>query len=132
VTEATDGRARLTFAAPAIAVADVAAAAGWFEARLGFRAAGTSGTPPVWASLRRDGVEIMLTRAAAAPPSGGLAAYVYVDDADALHAELTALGAELTGPPVDRAWGCREVEARLPDGRSIVFGADLSGASDSH
>jgi catechol 2,3-dioxygenase-like lactoylglutathione lyase family enzyme len=134
VTEAALRRGRLTFAAPVIAVADVAASVGWFEARLGFRAAGTSGTPPVLASLRRDGVEVMLTRAAAPPAPGGLAAYLYVDDADAdaLHAELTALGAELTGPPVDRAWGCREVEARLPDGRSIVFGADLSGASDSH
>jgi len=123
-----DGKAaKLVAAAPAIAVADVAAAAAWFEARLGFREAGRFGEPPVWASLQRDGVEIMLTRGAPPPVPGALAAYVYVDDADALHAELTGRGAKLAGPPVDRAYQCREVEARMPDGRSIVFGADLSG-----
>jgi hypothetical protein len=50
------------------------------------------------------------------PYPGALAANVYVDDADALHSELAARGAELTGPPVDRAYQCREVEAWLPDG----------------
>jgi catechol 2,3-dioxygenase-like lactoylglutathione lyase family enzyme len=122
-----DGRrVRLTLAAPAIAVADVAEAAAWFEARLGFREAGRFGEPPVWASIQRDGVEIMLTRGSAPAVAGALAAYVYVDDADSLHAELAERGAELAGPPVDRAYRCREVEARMPDGRLIVFGADLS------
>jgi uncharacterized glyoxalase superfamily protein PhnB len=100
------------------------------EFRLGFRAAGTFGEPPVWASLQRDGVEIMLTRSPAGTPppaAGALAAYVYVDDADALYAELAGRGAELAGPPVDRAYQCREVEVRMPDGQTIVFGADLSG-----
>jgi uncharacterized glyoxalase superfamily protein PhnB len=127
-------RAELRFAAPVIAVAEVEAAIGWFEARLGFREMGRFGTPPVWASLQRDKVEIMLTRAAApvtvtsdCHSAGALAAYIYVDDADALHAELAARGAELTGPPVDRFYQCREVEARMPGGRLIVFGADLSG-----
>jgi catechol 2,3-dioxygenase-like lactoylglutathione lyase family enzyme len=121
--------ARLTFAAPVIAVADVAAAIGWFETRLGFRETGRFGEPPVWASVQRDEVEIMLTRSpegAPPPVAGMLAAYVRIDDADALYAELAGRGAELTGPPVDRAYQCREVEARLPDGRLIVFGADLS------
>src|SRR3954467_5485957 len=118
--------AKLIVAAPAIAVAEVAEAAAWFEARLGFRAQGTFGEPPVWASLQRDGVEIMLTLGTAPSVAGTLAAYVYVDDADALYAELTGRGADLAGPPVDRAYRCREVEARMPDGRSIVFGADLS------
>jgi uncharacterized glyoxalase superfamily protein PhnB len=130
-----DGKsARFILAAPVIAVAEVEVAIGWFEARLGFGEMARFGAPPVWASLQRDKVEIMLTRAAApvtvtsdCHSPGALAAYVYVDDADALHAELARRGAELTGPPVDRAYGCREVEARLPDGRSIVFGADLSG-----
>ena len=125
-TEAAHRRARPTFAAPAIAVADVAEVAAWFEARLGFREAGRFGEPPVWASLQRDGVEIMLTSGSAPAAAGALAAYVYVDDADALHAELAGRGAELPGPPVDRAYQCREVEARMPDGRSILFGADLS------
>jgi catechol 2,3-dioxygenase-like lactoylglutathione lyase family enzyme len=124
--EADGRRARLRLAAPAIAVADVAESAAWFEARLGFREAGRFGEPPVWASLQRDGVEIMLTRGAPPSSPGTLAAYVYVDDADSLHAELAERGAELAGPPVDRAYRCREVEARMPDGRSIVFGADLS------
>ncbi|MEA3038728.1 MAG: hypothetical protein QOE79_1241 [Sphingomonadales bacterium] len=129
MTERTGMGAHLIVAAPVIAVADVEAAIGWFEARLGFRAAGRFGEPPVWGSLQRGGVEIMLIRSpAGAPPSvpGALAAYVYVDDADSLHAELAERGAELGGPPVDRAYRCREVEARMPDGRSIVFGADLS------
>lgn len=49
------------------------------------------------------------------------------EDADSLHAELAARGADLAGPPKDMPYGCREFEVRLLDGRVLAFGEDLAG-----
>jgi uncharacterized glyoxalase superfamily protein PhnB len=50
--------------APAFLVADVNATARWYEEELGFETAGIfpPNPPASWASLERDGVEIMLQR----------------------------------------------------------------------
>ncbi|TFI58701.1 hypothetical protein E2493_08695 [Sphingomonas parva] len=112
-------------AAPVLSVADVAAMADHFVERLGFAKSGEAGSPPSWASLQRDGVEIMLIAGDDRPPPADWAAYLWVRDADALHAELAARGADLLGPPQDMVYRCRQFEARLPDGRRIAFGANL-------
>lgn len=48
--------------------------------------------------------------------------YVYVRDADALHAELSAKGANVQGEPVSRPWGLREFQVLDPEGNRIGFG----------
>lgn len=53
-----------------------------------------------------------------------LDAYVFVDDADALHAEYAARGAVFTRPLGDTPWGMREFVLRDIDGRLLAFGAD--------
>jgi len=127
-TEAPKAEPALLFAAPVFCVADMAGAMAYMTARLGFRVQGTAGDPPAWASLRRDRIEIMLVCGDHPAPPQDWAAYLYVRDADALHAELKARGADIVGQPKDMPYHCREFEVRLPDGRRLAFGADLTSA----
>ncbi len=48
--------------------------------------------------------------------------YVYVRDADKLHAELVAKGALVQAEPVSRPWGLREFPVLDPEGNRIMFG----------
>jgi uncharacterized glyoxalase superfamily protein PhnB len=115
-------------AAPVFCVTDMAGTMAYMSECLGFRVQGIFGDPPAWASLRRDGIEIMLSAGDHPAPVRSWAAYLYIRDADALYRELSERGADLVGPPQDMPYGCREFEARLPDGRRLAFGADLTGA----
>ncbi len=97
----------------------------YFVERLGFHVQGSAGQPPTWASLMRDRVEFMLVCGPSFPsPPQDWAAYVFLSkaDIDLLHAEFAGRGADLLGPPVDKSYGSREFEVRLPDGRLIAFG----------
>jgi hypothetical protein len=90
--------------------------------RLGFAVQGTAGDPPSWASLCRDGVEVMLACGNYPAPAQDWAAYIYVEDPDDLYAEFSERGADMLGPPTDKPYGLREFDVRLPDGRRIAFG----------
>ncbi len=48
--------------------------------------------------------------------------YVYVRDADALHAELRASGANVVGEPVSMPWGLRQFHVLDLAGNQITFG----------
>ena len=48
--------------------------------------------------------------------------YVYVQNADELHVELVAKGANVQGEPVSRPWGLREFPVLDPEGNRITFG----------
>lgn len=97
----------------------------YFEERLGFRIEGTAGELPSWASLQRDGVEIMLACGHYPQPASDWAIYTYVDDVDALYAEYQDRGADIVSEPVDKGHGSREFEVRLPDGRLMAFGSAI-------
>jgi uncharacterized glyoxalase superfamily protein PhnB len=45
-----------------------------------------------------------------------------VDDADALHAELTSRGANVLGEPVSHPWGLRDFSVFDLEGNQITFG----------
>ena len=89
------------------------------------------GEPPCFVIVCRDAVQLMLSsNGNGARPNRMVDrhawdAYVYVRDADALHAELDARGADIVRSPTDRAYGCREFEVRDRDGHVICFGQDL-------
>jgi uncharacterized glyoxalase superfamily protein PhnB len=53
--------------------------------------------------------------------------YVYVQDADRLHAELTASGAKVVDAPVSRPWGLREFHVEDLEGNQITFGQPFEG-----
>lgn len=48
--------------------------------------------------------------------------YADVRDADALHAELVARGANVRGEPVSHPWGLRDFQVLDLEGNRITFG----------
>ena len=122
--------------APQFLVADVRRAAEHYRDRLGFEIDGYFLDPPVFAMVKRDGLRIQLGRVDGAHggsnrrwKSIAYDAYIWVDDVDALHAELQGRGADVLGPPQVRDYGMKELEVRDGDGYLICFGADAPRAS---
>lgn len=71
--------------------------------------------------MDRDAVRLLLI-ARTDLHTGIGSAYVYVADADALHTELRAKGANVQGEPVSQPWGLREFRAVDLEGNRITFG----------
>jgi uncharacterized glyoxalase superfamily protein PhnB len=102
----------------------------WYREVLGF-----SGDPvgppsdPVFAILRRDGVELMLQKVrggvgaprAACGAEGGWDVYLRIDDANAFREGMRAKSVAV-GPIEDREYGCREFSVADLDGHVIILG----------
>lgn len=54
--------------------------------------------------------------------------YIYVDDVDALYAELRRRGASVPEPPRTAPYGLREIVAEDLDGYRVAFGAPVKHA----
>jgi predicted enzyme related to lactoylglutathione lyase len=122
-------------AAPYFIVDDLPATADWYRDRLGFRYERLWGDPPDFTIVLRAGVAIMLGQVEGArmAPNGRAGrdegtwdAYIWVDDADALHAEYSAAGVTVVRPPFDQPYGCRDFEVVDPNGYRLCFGHDTS------
>lgn len=71
--------------------------------------------------MDRDKARILLI--ARTPQHKGIGScYLYVADADALHAELVGKGANVQGEPISRPWGLREFTVLDPEGNRLTFG----------
>ena len=125
---------QLLRSAPYFPVADLGQSADHYERVLGFRRDYVGGTPPVFAILSRDGLSIML-RLVAAPEQirpnekqgGTWDVFFWVRDADALHAELKANGADVAyGPMVQEAYRMKEFAVRDREGYVLGFGQSLA------
>jgi catechol 2,3-dioxygenase-like lactoylglutathione lyase family enzyme len=129
--------ARLESISPQFVVPDVAAAAAYYRERLGFEILGFFREPPVYSIVRRDAIEIHLARgdtgldAAARAPhrDESLGAYVWVDDLDALFAELPSRGARIVEPPTVREYHCYEMVVCDLYGFRLAFAMDVSERS---
>jgi uncharacterized glyoxalase superfamily protein PhnB len=122
--------------APVLLVADVVKAHDYYAEMLGFRSPRMWGDPPGFCIAKRDGCDVMLSQAEpgnGVHPNGDhegrIDAYFYVRDADALHAEFKAKGAEIILEPEDQVYGMRETMVRDIDGHVLCFGHDLTGAA---
>lgn len=114
-------------AMPVLDCTDMARSVAFWRDDLGFDAA-TWGEPPSFAILQRGTVAVALALAekGSAAVSRNWAAYVYVEDADALHAELGARGVVVPHPPTTQPYNCRDFVVDDPDGHIIAFGQVLS------
>lgn len=114
-------------AMPVLDCTDMGRSLDFYKEKLGFAAA-TWGEPPTFAILQRGMVTIALAHVEKdqAAVSRNWAVYVYVRDADALHAELAALGVALPDPPTTQPYNCRDFVVEDPDGHMISFGQVLS------
>ncbi len=73
------------------------------------------------AVMDRDEVRLLLI--GRTPRHTGIgSAYLYVRDADALHAELLRSGADVQGEPISQPWGLREFSAMDSEGNRLTFG----------
>lgn len=125
--------ARITDATPVLLVRDVVKAADYYAGKLGFTVERFWGEPPTFTIARRDGVFLMLNQVAASdqfrPNSaydGRFSVYVDVNDADAMHAEFSANGADIVCEPEDQPYMMREFQVRDLDGHLLGFGHDIS------
>ena len=114
-------------AAPTFLVDDVGATAAWYEKHLGFTASFLPQSPPyVYASLRRDAVEIMLLRLEGyrkpeiQRPSGHWEAYIRMAGVREFYASVrnhTPIRMELKR----QFYGDTEFEVMDPNGYVLVF-----------
>jgi len=125
---------QLVRSAPYFPVADVERAASHYERVLGFRREYAAGSPPEFAIVTRDGFSIMLRlvpnpeRISPNERQGGTwDVFFWVRDIRALHAELTASGADVVyGPILQPAYRMEELAVRDADGYVLGFGQPVS------
>ena len=125
--------------APYFPVTDVAATVTYYERIFGFRRDYIARDPAQFAICSRDGLAIMLRKVArpelirANEAQGGTwDAFFWVEDVDALYAEMVRRGATVAyGPIVQDSYHMREFALRDPDGHVLGFGQSLEtqGAS---
>ena len=124
---------RLLRSAPYFPVADVEKSATFYERVLGFEPEYLAGTPPQFAICSRDGLAIMLRKVATPElirhvekQGGTWDAFFWIDDAQALHSELAARGADVVyGPLLQEAYRMQEFAVRDHDGHVLGFGQAL-------
>jgi predicted enzyme related to lactoylglutathione lyase len=118
--------------APYFVVDDVVRTANYYRDKLGFRYERLWGEPPTFCMVKRNGVIIMLAQLERSggmrpnrtvdPEGGAWDAYVWIDDADALHAELTSKGVTIARGICDQHYGCRDFEVDDCNGYRLCFG----------
>ncbi|HYM62288.1 MAG TPA: VOC family protein [Thermoanaerobaculia bacterium] len=124
---------RLLRSAPYFPVADVASSAAHYEQTLGFKCDYMAGSPPEFAICSRDGLAIMLRKVSASElirpnewQGGTWDAFFWIDDAAALHAELSGRGATIVyGPMIQESYQMLEFAIRDRDGHVLGFGQAL-------
>lgn len=80
---------------------------------------------PVFTQITREGLSLFLTEHAGDCQVGG-AAYLVVDNVDALYEEIRERGIEVVEPPTDTSWGRREMTLKDPDGNTLRFSQYVS------
>jgi len=123
---------KITASAPVLLVRNVAASAKYFQEHVGFQRANLIGEPPTFCILEWGDFYLMLAQADGdkivpfwkiqdKTPN----AYFWVDDADALYAEMKAKGAKMDYGPCTQPYGIREFGIQDPDEHDISFGQVL-------
>ena len=135
MSEASSGRERWSIA-PYFLVHDVISTANFYRDIFGFHFDRFWGEPPSFCMVRRGGIVIMLAQVEASVAvrpnnlasreGGAWDAYVWVDDADALHAELVAKGAKIARALCTQPYGCRDFDVLDCNGYRLCFGHDVS------
>jgi predicted enzyme related to lactoylglutathione lyase len=111
------GRGQLRQVMPELPLDDVPAGVSYYRDVLGFSVNYQQHDLGV---MDRDEVRVLLV-ARTERHTGIGSACVYVADADALHAELSAKGALVQGEPVSHPWGLRVFDVLDPEGNRITF-----------
>jgi len=122
----------LTGVSPVLLVADLQRSVDYFTDQLGFECH-VFGEPPNFATAARDAAVILIAlsdQPERLVPHWQIVdkmwdAYIRVDDADAIYAEVQARGASIDYTIYDAPHGFREFGVQDPDGHDIAFGQQL-------
>jgi uncharacterized glyoxalase superfamily protein PhnB len=124
----TDAVPRLKGAVPILFVRDVAAAAEFYAAKLGFGIDFLHGEPPFYGAVSRGEACLHLRfvrdpnfATLAAREDSLILATIEVSDVAALFAEFEACGADLAQRLIRQDWGGTDFQVRDPDGNRISF-----------
>ena len=123
--------------APYFLVDDVVATANFYRDMLGFEYDRFWGESAAFCMVHRNGVVIMLSQLDATgvmrpnrmadPELSAWDAYIWIDDADALHAEYSSNGVTIARALCDQPYGCRDFDVEDCNGYRLCFGHDLGG-----
>jgi catechol 2,3-dioxygenase-like lactoylglutathione lyase family enzyme len=122
----------LTGISPVLLVADLQRSVDYFSDRLGFECH-VFGDPPNFATAARDAAVILIAlsdQPERLVPHWQIVdkmwdAYIRVDDADAIYAEVQERGAGIDYTIYDAPHGFREFGVQDPDGHDIAFGQPI-------
>lgn len=122
--------ARFTGLAPVLLAPDVAEALAYYRDVLGFDVTPYELAPEDYGYALRDGLTIHLAQADTCRPNSDLVGdlfdvYMWVDDVEAVHAELQERGANILHGPTERPWGMREIRVRELNGYVLGIGQPL-------
>jgi uncharacterized glyoxalase superfamily protein PhnB len=125
----TGATARFRGINPHFVVRDVVEAAEYYRDVFGFKILGYYWDPPVFAMVGRDDVVIQfgrIDRGQNVAPNRtrrgeALDAYIWVNDLDALFAELRENGAKIVEEPKRQPWNCYEFAVEDAFGFKLVF-----------
>jgi uncharacterized glyoxalase superfamily protein PhnB len=112
-------------AVPILAVTDSARAEDYYHRVLGFTTMfahrpDPQRPDPCYLGMDRDGVSLHFD--SYKPERAGMTgAFLWVEDVDLLHHQISARGALVHLPPTDQTWGTREIHIRDPDGNVLCF-----------
>ncbi len=113
----------ITGSATVFVVADLAASVAYYRDALGFDVTFVYGEPNYYACLCREDAGLHLiasTQTKRLPGHGAIC--LFVEDVDAIHAELAARGAKVLVPPQDYAYGMRDFNVGDLDGNQLIIG----------
>jgi hypothetical protein len=123
--------------APYFIVDDVMATANYYRDKLGFKYERFWGEPPCFCMVHRNGIVIMVSQFEKTglmrpnhvvdPERGAWDAYIWIDNADALHAEFMSKEVKIARGICDQPYGCRDFEVEDCNGYRLCFGQDLEG-----
>jgi len=124
----------ITSSAPVLLVRDVVKAAEYYRDKLGFTYDRFWNEPPSFVILHRDNCAVMLQRVedpTKVVPNWTIVSnmwdiYFWVDDVDAMYAEMGERGATIDYTLCTQPYGCREFGVQDLDGHDIAFGQIIS------
>ena len=131
---AAGAKARLQGINPHFVVRDVVEAAEYYRDVFGFKILGYYWDPPVFAMVGRDDVVIQfgrIDRGQTVAPNRtrrdeALDAYIWVNDLDALFAEMKQKSAKIVEEPKRQPWNCYEFSVEDAFGFRLVFSESMS------
>jgi uncharacterized glyoxalase superfamily protein PhnB len=121
---------RFESAIPILNVANVLASIDYYVDKLGFEKEWEWGSPPTFASVRRDEVRIFMCQDGQGQPGTWMS--IFVQDVDALYEDYRRRGVKIPEPPTTFPWHVREMLVEDPDGHCLRIGSDLAGGAASH